>query len=116
MQRFLVMVMGLVWGWWLLLLPAVAEVSTAEVLQLGGQVFEVNCAGCHAGGGNIVRRGKNLKLKTLERNDMATIAAISEIVTNGKGQLMSAYGEKLSAAEIEAVAGYVLDRAEHDWK
>jgi cytochrome c6 len=98
-------------------LPVVAcAIPTAETLALGSQVFEVNCAGCHAGGGNIVRRGKNLKLKTLERNQMATIHAIGEIVTQGKGNLMSAYGEKLSPEEITAVAGYVLDRAQHDWE
>jgi cytochrome c6 len=87
----------------------------AEDSNLGATVFEAQCAGCHAGGGNIVRRGKNLKLKTLEKNQMATIEAIQTLVTQGKAN-MSAYSEKLTPEEITAVAAYVLDRAQANWQ
>ena len=30
------------------------------------ELFETHCSGCHLKGGNIIRRGKNLKLKTLQ--------------------------------------------------
>ena len=33
----------------------------------GAQLFELHCAGCHLNGGNIIRRGKTLKLAALER-------------------------------------------------
>jgi len=86
-------------------------------------LFEQNCAACHGGGGNIVRRGKNLKVKALKRYGMDSQAAIANIITNGKG-IMSAYGEaaeygaptRLTTAEIDALADYVLAQAALDWK
>lgn len=83
--------------------------------ESGAQVFEVHCVGCHINGGNIVRRGKNLKLKTLQRNKVDSVEAIGQIVANGKG-IMSAYGDRLTPQEIEAVAAYVLEQAEQGWK
>ena len=85
-----------------------AESSTAKL-------FELQCASCHINGGNIVRRGKTLKLKALEKNGYTTIDQISNIITNGKGN-MSAYKDRLSETEIQALAHYVLDRANQDWK
>jgi len=86
-------------------------------------LFEQNCAACHGGGGNIIRRGKNLKTKALKRYGMDSQAAIANIITNGKG-IMSAYGEaakngaptRLTEAEIDALADYVLAQAAADWK
>jgi cytochrome c6 len=105
-----VLVSGLLW-----VLLWIGTPAIAADLEQGAQVFEVHCVGCHVNGGNIVRRGKNLKLKTLQRNGYDSIETISQLVTNGKG-IMSAYGDRLSEAEIESVAVYVLDRAERDWK
>jgi cytochrome c6 len=81
----------------------------------GAVIFEKNCAGCHVNGGNIVRRGKNLKLKTLQKNQLDSVDAIADLVTNGKG-IMSAYGERLSAEEIATVSKFVLKQAEKDWR
>ncbi|MGG6293562.1 c-type cytochrome [Leptolyngbya sp. AN02str] len=83
-------------------------------LQTGAHVFEAHCAGCHIHGGNIVRRGKNLKQKTLERHGYDTVDAIAQLVTYGKGN-MSAYADRLTQEEIEAVAAYVLDQAASNW-
>jgi cytochrome c6 len=112
MQRFFWMTI-VVLMLWLNADPAQADPAD---LTLGAQVFEAQCVGCHVGGGNIIRRGRNLKLKTLVRNHMDTVEAIGEIVSQGKGNLMSAYASKLSPEEITAVAGYVLDQAAQDWK
>lgn len=79
------------------------------------KLFEFHCSGCHINGGNIVRRGKTLKLKALEKNGYETVAAIAEIITNGKGN-MSAYKSRLSETEIRDLAQYVLDRANENWK
>ena len=87
----------------------------AADLTSGAKLFEVQCAGCHANGGNIVRRGKTLKLKALQKNGYATEAAIAEIVTNGKNN-MSAYNDRLSQAQIQDVSAYILDRAKKGWK
>jgi cytochrome c6 len=81
----------------------------------GAQIFDLHCSGCHIHGGNIVRRNKTLKLKALQHNSMDTLAAISEIVTNGKGN-MSAYKDRLTDDEIQTVAAYVLEQAEQGWK
>lgn len=94
--------------------PAIGD-SEAVSLNNGAQIFELNCAGCHANGGNIIRRGKNLHMRALRRNHMDTVEAIAHIVTYGK-RPMSAYGEKLSEQEIQDVSAYVLKRAEEDWR
>lgn len=81
----------------------------------GEKIFSVQCAGCHINGSNIVRRGKNLKLKALKKNNMDSIEAISSIVANGKNN-MSAYKDRLTEQQIQDVATYVLDRAEKGWR
>lgn len=79
------------------------------------KIFQVNCAGCHAKGGNIIRRGKNLKSRALQRNKVDNLAAITELVTNGKNN-MPAYSDRLTPEEIEAVSKYVLEQAARGWK
>ncbi|NJK49920.1 c-type cytochrome [Candidatus Gracilibacteria bacterium] len=91
-------------------LPALA----ADTIN-GAKLFEVNCAGCHINGGNIIRRGKNLKKKALKNNKMDSLDAIANIVTNGKNN-MSAYQDRLSQQEIQDVAAYVLEQAENNWR
>lgn len=88
--------------------------STPDLTQ-GEQIFSLECAGCHLRGGNIIRRGKNLKQKTLKRNKLDSVAAIADLVRNGKNN-MSAYGDRLSEAEILNVSAYVLDRAAANWR
>jgi cytochrome c6 len=100
--------MVLVWFWAAPLLPAVAASDAAHL-------FELNCGGCHLNGGNIVRRGKTLKLQALERNGFHGPAEISQIITQGKGN-MSAYGDRLTAGQIEAVSAYVWEQAQANWQ
>jgi cytochrome c6 len=92
-----------------------SPIALAADLQPGAQVFEMQCAGCHINGGNIIRRGKNLKQKALEKNGYASVEAIAQIVTNGKNN-MSAYGDRLTPDQIQAVSNYVLDQAQRGWK
>jgi cytochrome c6 len=93
--------------------PILAESLTN--LDHGAKIFEANCAGCHINGGNIVRRGKNLKSKALHKYKLDNEEAIASLVTNGKG-IMSAYGDKLTPEQIADVSAYVLQQAEQDWK
>ncbi len=79
------------------------------------KLFEINCAGCHPRGGNIIRRGKNLSLRALHRNKLDSLEAIATLVTNGKNN-MSAYQDRLTEKEIEDVSAYVLEQAEKGWK
>jgi cytochrome c6 len=100
------------------LLPFVISMlafAPAAIAADAAQLFEFHCSGCHINGGNIVRRGKNLKLKTLERDQMATLDAIADLVTNGKGN-MSAYADRLTPTEIQQVSAYVLAQAQQGWQ
>jgi cytochrome c6 len=81
----------------------------------GAEIFGVHCAGCHINGGNIIRRGKNLKKNALKKYGMDSLEAITTIVTNGKNN-MSAYKDRLTTEEIQHVAAYVLEQAKKDWK
>ncbi|WP_017314687.1 cytochrome c6 PetJ [Mastigocladopsis repens] len=92
-------------------IPTAIAGSTAN----GEKIFSVQCAGCHINGSNIVRRGKNLKLKALKKYSMDSIEAISSIVANGKNN-MSAYKDRLSEQEIQDVAAYVLEQAQKGWR
>lgn len=83
--------------------------------ESGAAVFEANCAGCHSGGGNIIRRGKNLKTRALKRNHYDNVDAIASLVTKGKNN-MSAYEDRLTPEEIEEVSQYVLEQAAKNWR
>ena len=87
---------------------AVPETSQGSVL------FQQHCVGCHVNGGNIIRRGKNLKLKTLERDGIATVQAIAAIAREGRGQ-MSGYGDALGSDGDQLVAEWVLSQAQKAW-
>ena len=86
----------------------------AARLEAGGRLFEAHCAGCHVQGGNIIRRGKTLKLAALERNAVANPAAIATIAAVGIGQ-MDGYGEALGDGGAEAVAAWVWQQAQDGW-
>lgn len=94
-------------------MPAIAANPTD--LANGAQIFQAHCEGCHLNGGNIIRRGKTLKLNALKRNGMDSPEAIAAIVTNGKNN-MSAFRDRLTPQQIQDVTAYVLDRANADWK
>jgi cytochrome c6 len=85
-----------------------------EQFTQAASLFELQCSGCHINGSNIIRRGKNLKLKALQANHVDSPEAISALITNGKG-IMSAYADRLSSAEIELLASYVLEQANAGW-
>ncbi len=95
---------------WLLVLP----MSPAQAAD-GTQLFEQHCIGCHPGGGNIIRRGKTLQAKALEKNGYAEVEAIATIIRNGKGN-MSAFGDRLTPPDIDTLATYVRQQADQGWK
>ena len=95
--------------------PVVAQVAPTISPAQGSQLFETHCIGCHAGGGNILKWGKNLKLKALHNNKVDSVETIAALVAAGKGN-MSAYATKMTPVEIETVSLYVLDQAAKDWK
>nr|pir cytochrome c6 - Synechococcus sp. (ATCC 27167) [Synechococcus sp.] len=80
----------------------------------GAKVFSANCAACHMGGGNVVMANKTLKKEALEQFGMNSADAIMYQVQNGKNA-MPAFGGRLSEAQIENVAAYVLDQSSNKW-
>ena len=69
----------------------------------GQAIYEMNCAGCHAADGTgVAGRGRPLTGIAMQGDRATHIASI----TDGKGG-MPAFGERLSADEIEQAASYV---------
>lgn len=90
--------------------PAAQAADTAA----GAKIFAANCNACHMGGNNVVMAPKTLKKDALQTYGMYSKEAIISQVTKGKGA-MPAFGGRLSDAEIENVAAYVLEQADKGW-
>ncbi len=90
------------------------QVLAADI-ENGERIFTANCAACHAGGNNVIMPEKTLKKDALETNGMNAVSAITYQVTNGKNA-MPAFGGRLSDADIEDVANYVLSQSEKGWE
>lgn len=80
----------------------------------GKKIFSANCAACHAGGNNVINGAKTLKKDALDKYSMNSLEAIVYQVVNGKNA-MPAFKGRLSDAQIEDVATYVLSQAESGW-
>ena len=94
----------------LLLGPGPAQAAGSD----GAALFQAHCAGCHVHGGNIIRRGRTLKLQALERNGITSAAAIATIAAEGIGQ-MGGYGQVLGPVGPEQVGEYVWQQALVGW-
>jgi cytochrome c6 len=101
----------LMFGWLFIGSVAWADTTSLDTAKL----FEVHCAGCHPQGGNIIRRGKTLKLKALQSNHVDTTDAIAQLIADGKGN-MTAFGDRLASTEIQTLSEYVLTQAATNWK
>ena len=101
-------------------LPAHAAAESA-------QLFTNTCAGCHAGGSNIVRREATLQLEDLQRYGLDGPDALYTLIYSGKGS-MPGYGEgcapkgactfgrRLTDDQVRGLADYVLEQAKSGWK
>jgi len=89
------------------------EINAIEA-NLGGNLFQQNCAGCHVNGGNIIRRSKNLKISSLKRNGIDDPEAIAKIARQGIG-IMSGYEDKLGGNGDQIVANWVWEQAQKAW-
>merc|ERR1719330_2071034 len=94
---------------------AIAPAFAGDV-GAGEQVFNANCAACHAGGQNVIMPEKTLEKDALEqylaggRNEKAIMTQ----VTNGKNA-MPAFGGRLDESDIADVASYVMSASEAGW-
>ena len=80
----------------------------------GAKIFSANCAACHAGGKNVISAAKTLNKDALEKYEMNSLDAIVYQVNNGKNA-MPAFKSRLTDAQIDDVATYVLSQAENGW-
>ena len=80
----------------------------------GENLFKNQCAGCHLNGGNIIRRSKNLKLKSLKRNGIEDPAAIAKIARQGIG-IMDGYKDQLGKNGDQVVANWIWEQAQKAW-
>jgi len=92
------------------LLPADAQADAGE------RVFAAHCASCHAGGGNLVEAERSLEKAAIEQYLTGGFSekAVAYQVSHGK-KLMPAFAERLSEAEVAAVAVYVIKSAADKW-
>ncbi|MEO0434741.1 MAG: c-type cytochrome [Cyanobacteria bacterium J06656_5] len=97
----------------------VAMPAYAGDITAGKQVFDNNCATCHAGGSNAVVSSQTLKQEALESylfnyGTDHNVEAIVYQVANGRGAMPSFQG-RISNKAIADVAAYVKDQSENDW-
>lgn len=90
------------------------------------QLFSNTCAGCHAGGGNIVNRSATLRFDDLEKNGVSGADKLFEVIYYGKGSMPGygedcqpkgkcTFGKRLTNDEVQALAKYVEDQAKAGW-
>ncbi len=89
------------------------ELNAIEA-DLGENLFNHNCAGCHINGGNIIRRSKNLKVSSLKRNGIDNPEAIAKIARQGVG-IMSGYEDELGDNGDQILANWVWEQAQNAW-
>jgi cytochrome c6 len=107
--------------------PALAAEELAASPIDAPLLFSRNCAGCHAGGGNVVSPGNTLFEADLSRNGLLSSEKLFEVVYSGRGK-MPGYGlgcapkgactfaARLSDEEVKALGDFVLERAGQGWK
>ena len=82
--------------------------------DLGKNLFQNHCAGCHINGGNIIRRSKNLKISSLKRNGIDDPETIAKIARQGIG-IMDGYKEQLGDNGDQIVANWIWEQSQKAW-
>lgn len=93
---------------------AVLTYAQPATASSGQELFSNHCAGCHVNGGNIIRRGRTLKLAALKRNGLDNPSAIAQIAREGIGQ-MTGYGDALGENGDQLVAEWIWAQAQKAW-
>lgn len=89
-----------------LILPGSIQVSAIENQTSGKAIYVKNCARCHGADGKA-ETGLGRSLETPDLTTQKPSAGrITSVVKNGDGS-MPAFGKKLTAKQISAVASYV---------
>lgn len=86
--------------------PNVPIPTTAESIARGSELYAANCARCHGPEGQGTPRAPALNVKSFltQTNDQAMQLIISGGVP---GTAMPAWGDRMSQADIQAIAGFI---------
>ena len=101
----------------LLAFPSTA--SSADIAR-GKEIFDNNCAGCHAGGANLVKPEKNLQREALARyvsSDLAQAEVQQWVQQSGQHKRIVFFkmpDGKMKEADWADVTTYVVDQALND--
>jgi len=86
--------------------PAVNFAVTTESLALGAQLYAQNCTWCHGAEGQGARRFPALNVQSLLAQ--TSDPALAQIITQGvPGTAMSAWGDRLTDVQIQAIVGFI---------
>ena len=88
--------------------------AMASDLVRGGQIFNTNCAACHAGGGNVVKGERTLSNLILRHICPRRVMRLQSWLCDTE-EMRPAFLDVLSENEIADVAAYVEDQASHGW-
>jgi cytochrome c6 len=90
--------------------PAMALASAADAdLKNGAAFFTASCAGCHAGGQNVISENKTLHKMDLEEYQSLDQAQLQKLVQTGMPHKLLPL--KFSDQDYKDVTSYVLDQA-----
>lgn len=107
-----------------LLVPKDASAVTSQPETV--QLFENSCAGCHAAGGNVVKRDATLFLSDLKRYGLDDPSELYSMIYSGKGSMPGfgeecqpkgkcTFGRRFSDEQIDHLVRYILDQAADGW-
>jgi cytochrome c6 len=119
LRSWVVLLLALALGWWILSpRPALgAELSPdslAPTQPSGAVLFAQHCAGCHINGGNVIRRGKTLRLAALRKAGLESGEDVARVASAGQGQ-MGGYEAVLGPDGARIVGDWVWQQALADW-
>jgi mono/diheme cytochrome c family protein len=87
--------------------PAQPIIVTEKLLATGQTLYTQNCSRCHGTDGQGTRRAPALNVQTFF-DKVTSDQAMVQIVSSGvPGTAMPAWGDRMSASEIEAIVAYV---------
>ncbi len=94
----------------------VAFAITAQAVppHPGAKLFRAYCASCHQNGNTAVMTSKSLKKEALQKYGVYSQVLVEQWIRSGN-DAMPAFGRRLSAAQLEQVASYVLQQARSGW-
>lgn len=81
--------------------PTAEKAAPVPAVASGAELFAKNCQRCHGAEGIKDSRTPNLQTIALDKNGLV------KVIANGKGH-MPAFGDKMSTAEISAVADLIV--------